>query len=81
MKRIKNYVNIFSMLEKNEEEIKAEEEKQKELDAKIREWEKKIKEKQKDMGGSNMSTQHTTQTSKTQRVLENRLDQVNCFNF
>ncbi|XP_059141450.1 coiled-coil domain-containing protein 63-like [Physella acuta] len=69
-------VTLREAKEKNEEEIKAEEEKQKELDAKIREWEKKIKEKQKDMGGSNMSTQHTTQTSKTQRVLENRLDQA-----
>ena len=56
--------------------MKEEEEMQRELDIKIREWEKKIKEQHKNMGGVHMSSQHTTQMQKTQRVLENRLDQV-----
>ena len=56
--------------------MKEEDEMQRELDAKIREWEKKIKEQHKNMGGVHMSSQHTTQMQKTQRVLENRLDQV-----
>lgn len=59
--------------EKNIEEFKRE---QQELDAEIREWENKIKEQHKNMGGIHMSTQHTTQTQKTTRVLENRLDQA-----
>lgn len=47
-----------------------------ELDAKIREWEKKIRNQHKNMGGVHMSSQHTVQTQKTIRTLENRLDQV-----
>ncbi|XP_021350085.1 coiled-coil domain-containing protein 63-like isoform X3 [Mizuhopecten yessoensis] len=45
-----------------------------ELDAKIREWEKKIHNQHKNMGGIHMSSQHTVQTQKTIRTLENRLD-------
>ena len=47
-----------------------------ELDAKIREWERKIKQQHRNMGGVHMSAQHTVQTQKTMRTLENRLDQV-----
>ena len=47
-----------------------------ELDAKIREWERKIKNQHKNMGGVHMSSQHTVQTQKTLRTLENRLDSV-----
>lgn len=46
-----------------------------ELDAKIREWERKIKQQHRNMGGVHMSAQHTVQTQKTMRTLENRLDQ------
>ncbi|XP_048249157.1 coiled-coil domain-containing protein 63-like [Haliotis cracherodii] len=56
-------------------EIKEEKQNHVELDAKIREWEKKIRNQHKNMGGVHMSSQHTTQTQKTVRVLENRLDQ------
>ncbi|XP_067659008.1 coiled-coil domain-containing protein 63-like [Haliotis asinina] len=56
-------------------EIKEEKQHHVELDAKIREWEKKIRNQHKNMGGVHMSAQHTTQTQKTVRVLENRLDQ------
>ncbi|RUS82977.1 hypothetical protein EGW08_009262 [Elysia chlorotica] len=69
-------VTLLEAKDRNEEEMKEEDEMQKELDAKIREWEKKIKEQHKNMGGVHMSSQHTTQMQKTQRVLENRLDQT-----
>ena len=48
-----------------------------ELEAKNREWERKIKAQHRNMGGVHMSAQHTVQTQKTLRTLENRLDQVN----
>jgi len=57
-------------------EINEEKKKSTELDAKIRDWEKKIKHQHKNMGGVHMSSQHTVQTQKTIRTLENRLDQV-----
>ena len=47
-----------------------------ELDAKNRDWERKIKQQHRNMGGVHMSAQHTVQTQKTLRTLENRLDQV-----
>jgi len=56
-------------------EIDEEKKKNTELDAKIREWERKIKNQHKNMGGVHMSSQHTVQTQKTLRTLENRLDQ------
>lgn len=56
--------------------MREQEEMQKELDAKIREWERKIKEHHKNVGGAQAGSKHTTQAQKTQRVLENRLDQV-----
>lgn len=68
-------VTLLEAKDKTEEEMKEEDEMQKELDAKIREWEKKIKLQHKNMGGVHMSSQHTTQIQKTQRVLDNRLDQ------
>ncbi|CAL1535497.1 unnamed protein product [Lymnaea stagnalis] len=69
-------VTLLEAKDKNDEEMKAEDEKQRELDAEIKKWEKKVKEQQKNMGGSNMSSQHNTQMNKTQLVLENRLDQA-----
>ncbi|XP_078335356.1 coiled-coil domain-containing protein 63-like isoform X2 [Crassostrea virginica] len=56
-------------------EINEEKQMHTELDAKIREWEKKIRNQHKNMGGVHMSSQHTVQTQKTIRTLENRLDQ------
>lgn len=56
-------------------EIDDEKKKGIELDAKIRDWEKKIKQQHRNMGGVHMSAQHTVQTQKTLRTLENRLDQ------
>lgn len=63
-----------------EKEIAEAKKEQAELDAKIREWELKIKDQHKNMGGVHMSSQHTTQTQKNIRVLENRLDQVSLYN-
>ncbi|XP_041377730.1 coiled-coil domain-containing protein 63-like isoform X2 [Gigantopelta aegis] len=57
-------------------EIEEEKKKQAELDQKIREWEKKERQQHKSAGGVHMSTAHTTQTKKTVRVLENRLDKA-----
>ena len=68
--------SMFS-IDKTEEEMKEEDDMQIDLDIKIKEWEKKIKQQHKNMGGVHMSAQHTTQMQKTQRVLDNRLDQVN----
>ena len=62
--------------DEHEKDIDEAKEEQMDLDAKIREWENKIKQQHKNMGGVHMSSQHTTQTQKTVRVLENRLDQV-----
>jgi len=68
-------VTLLEAKDKTEEEMREEEELQIELDAKIKEWERKIKTQHKNMGGVHMSSQHTTQMQKTQRVLDNRLDQ------
>lgn len=59
-----------------EEEIKKEKEKQEESDAEAREMRKKNREQQKNMGGASASSEHTQQTGKNIRTLENRLDQV-----
>ena len=66
----------LSISEDYDTEISDEKKLHVELDAKIREWEKKIKVQHKNMGGIHMSSQHTVQTQKTIRTLENRLDQV-----
>jgi len=66
---------VFLPPDEHEKDIDESKKEQQELDAKIKEWEMKIKEQHKNMGGVHMSTLHTTQTQKTVRVLENRLDQ------
>jgi len=60
-----------------ETQIKEEREKQKELDKSLRENEKKMREKHKGMGGVHMSSQHTQQTVKNNRKLENQLQMAN----
>ena len=70
---------ILAVPDEHEKDIDDSKKEQAELDAKIREWEMKIKDQHKNMGGVHMSSQHTTQTQKTLRVLENRLDQVRHF--
>lgn len=69
-------VTLLEAKDEHEKYIEESKKEQEELDQKIREWEMKIKEQQKNMGGSNMSGQHTTNTQKNVRVLENRLDQA-----
>nr|KAG5696204.1 hypothetical protein BaRGS_021689 [Batillaria attramentaria] len=69
-------VTLLEAKDEHEKDIEESKKEQKELDAKIREWEQKIKDQQKNMGGVHMSSQHTSQTQKTIRVLENRLDQL-----
>ena len=59
---------------------------QAELDAKMKEWQCKIEQLHKDMSGVHTSSKHTTNTDKTVRVRENRLDQVmwlklSCFSY
>ncbi|BFZ23745.1 hypothetical protein BsWGS_26784 [Bradybaena similaris] len=69
-------VTLLETKDKNEEAMREQEEMQKELDAKIKEWERKIKEHHKNVGGAQAGSKHTTQSQKTHRVLENRLDQA-----
>lgn len=69
-------VTLLEAKDEHEKDIEESKREQQELDAEIRKWENKIKEQHKNMGGVHMSTQHTTQTQKTTRVLENRLDQA-----
>ena len=58
-------------------EIKAEKDKAKELEEKIKEWEKKMRSTRKEVGGSNVASTFTAHSKKREKVLENRLDQVN----
>ncbi|XP_013064556.2 coiled-coil domain-containing protein 63-like [Biomphalaria glabrata] len=69
-------VTLLEAKDKNEEEMRAQEEEQKNLDAKIKALEKDIKELQRNTGGSNVGSEHSTHVTKKQRVLENRLDQA-----
>ncbi|XP_076452028.1 outer dynein arm-docking complex subunit 1-like [Babylonia areolata] len=69
-------VTLLEAKDEHEKDIDEAKQEQQDLDEKIREWEMKIKEQHKNMGGVHMSAQHTTQTLKTIRVLENRLDQA-----
>lgn len=71
----------FLFTEDYDTEINEEKQMHTELDAKIREWEKKIRNQHKNMGGVHMSSQHTVQTQKTIRTLENRLDQVRTYGY
>ena len=57
-------------------EIKAEKDKAKELDEKLKEWEKKMRSTRKEVGGSNIASNFTASSTKQEKVLENRLDQV-----
>jgi chromosome segregation ATPase len=52
----------------------------KELDAKLLEWEKKIRSKRREVGGSNAGAQFAASSKKQEKVFENRLDNVSCFN-
>ena len=71
-----NIFCLFFFTEDYDKEIEDEKKKITELDAKIRDGERKIKSQHRNMGGVHMSSQHTVQTQKTMRTLENRLDQV-----
>ena len=71
-----NLFHLICLTEDYDKEIEDEKKKTIELDTKIREWERKIKQQHRNMGGVHMSSQHTVQTQKTMRTLENRLDQV-----
>ena len=70
------YILLVIFTEDYDKEIEDEKKKITELDAKIRDGERKIKSQHRNMGGVHMSSQHTVQTQKTMRTLENRLDQV-----
>lgn len=69
-------VTLLEAKDEHEKDIEMSKQEQTDLDSKIKEWEAKIKDQHKNMGGVHMSSQHTTQTQKTIRVLENRLDQA-----
>ncbi|XP_060071331.1 coiled-coil domain-containing protein 63-like [Ylistrum balloti] len=67
-------VTLAQAKEDYDSDIADEKRKAVELDAKIKEWDRKIHHQHKNMGGIHMSSQHTVQTQKTIRTLENRLD-------
>ncbi|XP_074654306.1 outer dynein arm-docking complex subunit 1-like [Tubulanus polymorphus] len=73
VKHCDDLVELSEEKDQKDQEIEDEKQNHIELDTEIRKWERKIRDQHKNMGGVNMSRQHTIQTQKKIRVLENRL--------